>query len=178
MKNRIFWICIIIILPALILGQDKQKFDLFIRRIITYPIRKKIGLHLLGFICGGSSLDIQVEEFLTNCGFKIIQGYGLTEAGPIVTCNSYENPVIGSVGKPLEFQPFSIRDDGEIWIAGENIISEYFNRPELTPEYFENGWYKTDETVVYNKRICSYHSGNCCWRRCGNARKNLFNFWS
>ncbi len=121
------------------------KFPMGIRRLMTYKIRKGIGRNLDMFISGGGQLSRDVEDFWENLGIRVVQGYGLTEASPIVTCNSFNMRVRGSVGKVLKLQNIKIDNDGEIRICGENITAGYYQRPDLDKEYFENGWYKTGD---------------------------------
>lgn len=116
-----------------------------LRRMVSFPIRRDIGRRFDFFVCGGGPLSPQVENFWENLGIRVVQGYGLTEASPIVSCNAYETRVRGSVGRVLKEQHIKINPDGEILIAGENVIREYYRRPDLHEQYFRDGWYATGD---------------------------------
>jgi long-chain acyl-CoA synthetase len=121
------------------------KLPFVLRRPLSRPVRKGLGQRLTAFICGGGPLASNVEDFWESMGIRVIQGYGLTEASPIVTCNSFELRARGSVGRVLKEQRIKLADDGEIFVAGENVISGYHERPDLDSEYFEEGWYRTGD---------------------------------
>ena len=122
-----------------------RRLPLSLKRAFTYPIRKRIGSSLQAFICGGAPISASTEQFWEDLGIAVSQGYGLTEASPIVSCNSLENRTLGSVGWPVAHQYVRLADNGEILLGGENVIREYYKEPALTAQYFENGWYKTGD---------------------------------
>jgi len=115
------------------------------RRLLSRPVRKGLGPALTAFICGGGPLGDSVEGFWERLGIRVIQGYGLTEASPIVTCNSFEERVRGSVGRVLREQRLRLEPDGEILVAGENVIGGYHQRPDLDAGCFCDGWYRTGD---------------------------------
>ena len=96
-------------------------------------------------IVGGAALDSKLEEFWGGLGFAVIQGYGLTEAAPIVTLNHPFHARRGTVGKPIAGVEIKIADDGEVLVRGGNVTAGYFNNPEATAEAFEDGWFHTGD---------------------------------
>ena len=122
-----------------------KKLPFFLRRILSYPIRKRLFPSLDSVITGGSALCLEVEDFWENLGIRVVQGYGLTEASPLVTCNSFHQRVRGSVGTVVPKQAIMIDKNQEILIGGENVSSEYYQAPELNEHYFKDGWYRTGD---------------------------------
>ncbi len=122
-----------------------QNLPTFLRRLLSRPLRQKIGPHLQAFLCGGAPLNLSTETFWENLGIKVIQGYGLTESCAMSCINTFNHRQKGSVGKPIPNQTLTLGKDNEILLRGDNIISEYYNAPELNREYFRDGWYHTGD---------------------------------
>ena len=120
------------------------------RRIISYIIRKKFGGNFQMFICGGAALPIEVFTFWKKMGFKVIEGYGLTECSPIVSANTFEKQISGSVGKPLKGVKVKL-DNNELLVKGENVFSNYYENPDETEKAFINGWFRTGDYVDVDK---------------------------
>jgi long-chain acyl-CoA synthetase len=97
------------------------------------------------FICGGSSLPLDVSEFWKNLGFNILEGYGLTECSPVLTVNRPGLEVPGSVGKALVGVSLKI-ENGEILAKGDNIFTDYYGDIDLSAKSFTlGGWFKTGD---------------------------------
>jgi len=116
-----------------------------IRRLVFHKIHQKLGGKLEVFITGGSSLDPDLETWWTILGFDVFQGYGLTEASPVVTLNAPSHRKHGSVGRCLPHQEIKIGPESEIWIRGSNVTPGYYDNPEENRACFEDGWYKTGD---------------------------------
>jgi len=131
---------------------NKQRFSL-IENLINFVceklIRKKIknqfGGNLKTFISGGGALDKGVGSFLNAIGLPTLQGYGLTETSPVVSCNSIEDIRVETVGKPFKGNTVKIADDGEILIKGENVMLGYWKNEEETNKVLKNGWLSTGD---------------------------------
>ncbi len=98
--------------------------------------------------CGGASLSPKLERIFWAAGIRIINMYGLTETSPIITINRlYKGGLkLGSVGFPIEGVEVKIAEDGEILCKGPNVMTGYYNDPELTRAAFdEEGWFHTGD---------------------------------
>jgi long-chain acyl-CoA synthetase len=115
------------------------------RKALFWSAHKKFGNNFRFFAAGGASLDGAVEDFWNGLGVKVVQGYGLTEASPIVTCNSVRSPRPATVGRALPGQEIKLSGEGEILVRGDNITQGYYKRPDLQEKYFTDGWYRTGD---------------------------------
>jgi long-chain acyl-CoA synthetase len=130
----------------------KENFS-FSEKIINFIcnilVRKKIknqfGGNLQAFVSGGGALDQNIGEFLNAIGLTTLQGYGLTEASPVVSCNLPDLVKVETVGPPFRTNEVKIADDGEILIKGENIMLGYWNQKEETEKVIKNGWLHTGD---------------------------------
>ena len=115
------------------------------KKILFFPIHKKFGRNFQFFISGGSALDAPTAQFWQNLGFKVIEGYGLTECAPILAGNLVSQQRIGSVGKALPGVALKL-DSGEILAKGDNIFNGYWQNEKATQEAFTtDGWFRTGD---------------------------------
>jgi long-chain acyl-CoA synthetase len=131
---------------------NKQKFSLienltnFIcEKLVRKKIKNQFGGNLKAFISGGGALDKEVGSFLNAIGLPTLQGYGLTETSPVVSCNVIENIKVETVGKPFKGNLVKIADDGEILVKGENVMLGYWKNEEETNKVLKNGWLYTGD---------------------------------
>ena len=115
--------------------------NLFIRK----KIQKQFGGNLQAFVSGGGALDQNIGEFLNAIGLPTLQGYGLTEASPVVSCNLPDLVRVETVGPPFSSNKVKIADDGEILIKGENVMLGYWNQKEETEKVIKEGWLHTGD---------------------------------
>ena len=115
--------------------------DLLVRK----KIKKQFGGNLKAFISGGGALDKEVGYFLNAIGLPTLQGYGLTETSPVVSCNSINEIRVETVGKPFRGNLVKITNDGEILVKGENVMLGYWNNEEETNKVLKNGWLSTGD---------------------------------
>ncbi len=117
--------------------------------ILNNLVRKKIinnfGGNLKAFVSGGGPLDKNVGIFLNSLGLKTLQGYGLTETSPVVSCNPVNKIKIDTVGIIFSNNEVKIADDGEILVKGENVMLGYWNNSEATNEVIKNDWLHTGD---------------------------------
>ncbi len=123
------------------------------KRLAFRGIHKKYGGKFKGFLSGGAPLEVEVGKFFNNIGLKIYEGYGLSEASPVVTMNTDKNYRLGSVGRPLfNVQTKVDEESGELLVKGDNIMKGYYNQPELTKTVItEDGWLKTGDIAKIDK---------------------------
>ena len=120
-----------------------------IRKKLNLPIRKQLGTNIKAWISGGSRLDPEITRAFHELGLPLRQGYGLTETSPVAAVQEEFDPVLESVGRPLEHMEIKIHEPdekgvGEVWIKGPNVMLGYTDE-ELTKEVIEDGWFKTGD---------------------------------
>jgi len=123
-----------------------QNFTNFIcEKLIRKKIKNQFGGSLKAFISGGGALDKEVGSFLNAIGLPTLQGYGLTETSPVVSCNSIDEIKVETVGKPFKGNLVRIANDGEILVKGENVMLGYWRNKEETDKVLKNGWLFTGD---------------------------------
>ena len=128
-----------------------QLFD----RIIFKAVREGFGGRMRFFVGGGALLDIELQRYFCAVGMPMFQGYGLSEATPIICANSMGNAVFGSSGRIVSPMELKICDSegyelphgekGEIVIKGENVMAGYWKNPESTTKTVVDGWLHTGD---------------------------------
>lgn len=113
-------------------------------RLLFRSVHEKFGGHLKFLVSGGAALDPAVGRQFTTLGFEILEGYGMTEAAPMISFTRPGQVLIGSAGTAMSCTTIEIRD-GEIVAAGKNIMQGYWNRPEETAEVLRDGWLHTGD---------------------------------
>ena len=139
-----------LLLGKKILKKEKLNFnEKIINFICNILVRKKIrtqfGGNLQAFVSGGGALDENTGEFLNAIGLTTLQGYGLTEASPVVSCNLPDLVKVETVGPPFSTNEVKIAEDGEILIKGENVMLGYWNQKEETEKVIRDGWLHTGD---------------------------------
>ena len=115
------------------------------QRLVRNKIKKQFGGDLKAFISGGGALDKEVGLFLNAIGLPTLQGYGLTETSPVVSCNSINDIKVETVGRPFKGNLVRIAEDGEIMVKGENVMLGYWKNKEETNKVLRNGWLYTGD---------------------------------
>ena len=132
-----------------LLNQKMTILEKFVNIIVEALVRKKIkkqfGGNLKAFVSGGGALDKEIGEFLNSIGLPTLQGYGLTETSPVVSCNPIDKIKVETVGPPFKGNQVKIADDGEILVKGENVMLGYWNKKEETDEVIVDGWLHTGD---------------------------------
>ncbi len=127
-------------------------------KILFKKIHNGLGGHLRFMIAGGAALNKEVGKFFYAIGFDILEGFGMTEAAPMITFPRPGNVKIGSTGQALPGLTIEIRD-GEIVAKGPNIMKGYYNRPEETAEVIKDGWLYTGDLGRIEKGGFLYITG-------------------
>jgi long-chain acyl-CoA synthetase len=120
--------------------------DFIVSRLLRPKIQKRFGGRLKAMVSGGAPLNPEVGIFFQSLGLTVLQGYGQTEAGPVISCN---RPSIGlrmeTVGPPLNDTEVKIADDGEILVRGELVMHGYWRNPALSERTVIGGWLHTGD---------------------------------
>ena len=145
------------------LGFDKGTGGTFIYKpllnifdkILFSKIREGFGGRLMYFVGGGALLDIELQRFFFAIGMPMYQGYGLSEAAPVISSNSPKAHKMGSSGRLVANLELKILDDkgnqmpvgqkGEIVVKGENVMKGYWKNEKATNETLRNGWLHTGD---------------------------------
>jgi len=124
-------------------------------KILFSKIRESFGGRLRFFIGGGALLDVELQRFFYAIGIPMCQGYGLSEASPVISSNAIHAIKFGSSGRLVKYMDLKIVDDdgkelptgdkGEIMIKGDNVMAGYWNNPKATAETVADGWLHTGD---------------------------------
>jgi long-chain acyl-CoA synthetase len=115
-------------------------------RLVFHKLRTLFGGRLRWVVCGGAPLPAEIASFLHAAGIPVYEGYGLTEAAPVVACNFPGRTRLGSVGSALPQVEVQIAADGEICVRGPNVMQGYYIRPQDTAEAIDaDGWLHTGD---------------------------------
>ena len=132
-----------------LLGEKMNIYEKFLNGLVDNLVRKKVkkqfGGNLKAFISGGGALDKEIGEFLNSIGLPTLQGYGLTETSPVVSCNPIHKIRVETVGPPFKGNQVKIAEDGEILVKGENVMLGYWNKKEDTAKVLKDGWLYTGD---------------------------------
>jgi long-chain acyl-CoA synthetase len=123
----------------------ERAVDPALDRLVRAKLRRRFGGRLKAMVSGGAPLNPEIGRFFLALGVTLLQGYGQTEAGPVISCNSPARIKIDTVGPPLDGVRLRIADDGEILVAGDNVMKGYWNDPEATARTLEGGWLHTGD---------------------------------
>ncbi|MBN1143208.1 MAG: AMP-binding protein [Bacteroidales bacterium] len=138
-----------------------KPLQLLFDKILFSKVREAFGGNLKYFVGGGALLDIDLQRFFYAIGIPMFQGYGLTEASPVISANNPEKHKMGSSGTLVTNMDLKICDDkgnelplgekGEIVIRGENVMVGYWDNPEATAETIKDGWLYTGDLGYMDK---------------------------
>ena len=121
-------------------------------KVVDFAVRSKVsqrfGGRLKAFVSGGAALNPDIGNFFLSLGVNILQGYGQTEASPIISCNRPGNIRIETVGPALTEVEIKIADDGEILVRGELVMKGYWKDPKATEDAIRDGWLHTGDIGV------------------------------
>jgi long-chain acyl-CoA synthetase len=123
-----------------------RPMDLVLDRLFRPKISAKFGGRVKAMVCGGAPLNPDVGVFFHALGLTVLQGYGQTEAGPVISCNRPKAGVrMETVGPPLLNTELRIAEDGEILVRGENVMHGYWRNPAQTAKALQDGWLHTGD---------------------------------
>ena len=122
--------------------------DKLLDRLVRRKVAERFGGRLKALVCGGAPLNYEVGLFFTALGVRILQGYGQTEAGPVISVNPVNAIKLDSVGKALNGVEVKIAEDGEILVRGEGVMQGYWGDEEGTRRAIVEGWLHTGDIGV------------------------------
>ena len=118
-----------------------RPMDLILDRTLRPKIRARFGGRMKAMVSGGAPLNPDVGVFFETMGITLLQGYGQTEAGPVISCNRPKAGIkMDTVGPPLDGVEVRIADDGEILVRGELVMQGYWRNPSETARALVGGW--------------------------------------
>ena len=127
------------------LSLGERLIDPALDRLVRAGVRRRFGGRLKAMVSGGAPLNPEIGSFFLALGVTLLQGYGQTEAGPVISCNSPARIKIDTVGPPLDGVQVRVADDGEILVAGDNVMKGYWNDPHATAQTLVDGWLHTGD---------------------------------
>ena len=122
-------------------------------KVVRKKIKSQFGGSLRAFVSGGGALDREVGSFLNAIGLPTLQGYGLTETSPVVSCNPINDIRVETVGPPFKGNLVKIADDGEILIKGENVMLGYWRNEKETNKVLIDGWLHTGDIGEFDNKF-------------------------
>jgi long-chain acyl-CoA synthetase len=127
------------------LSFGERLLDPILEKLVRDKVRARFGGRLKAMVSGGAPLNPEIGGFFVGLGVQLLQGYGQTETAPVVCCNPPGRIRIDSVGPPLRGVEVRIAEDGEILVAGDNVMKGYWNDPEATARSLADGWLATGD---------------------------------
>ncbi|WP_175578867.1 AMP-dependent synthetase/ligase [Croceibacterium ferulae] len=127
--------------------------DRLLDRTLRPKIRARFGGRIKAMVSGGAPLNPEVGRFFQSLGLPLLQGYGQTEAAPVISCN-YPSAGIAmeTVGPPLQGNEVRVAADGELLVRGELVMTGYWNNPEETAKALVDGWLHTGDIGHFDSR--------------------------
>jgi long-chain acyl-CoA synthetase len=127
------------------LGLGDRMLDGLVERLVRSKVRDRFGGRLKALVSGGAPLNYEIGLFFTALGLRLLQGYGQTEAAPVVSCNPPTKNKLHTVGPAVADAEVKFADDGEILVRGPLLMDGYWNHPDLTAETLRDGWLHTGD---------------------------------
>ncbi|HUK06444.1 MAG TPA: long-chain fatty acid--CoA ligase [Stellaceae bacterium] len=127
------------------LGFRERLVNAALSLLVRRKIARRFGGRLKAMVSGGAPLNPEIGKFFLALGVPLLQGYGQTEASPVVSANPPNRIKIDTVGPPLEGVEVKIAEDGEILVRGDCVMKGYWNDPEATARSIQQGWLHTGD---------------------------------
>jgi long-chain acyl-CoA synthetase len=121
------------------------------KKLVHSKLKKRLGGKMKFFISGGAPLSYDVALFFCAFGFKVLEGYGLTETTAAASVGTFEHFRVGTVGKPIDGVHVKVAEDGELLVKGDVVFKEYYNKPEETEAAFRDGWFCTGDIGEFDQ---------------------------
>jgi long-chain acyl-CoA synthetase len=127
------------------LGLSERLLDPLLDRLVRAKVRARFGGRLKAAMSGGARLEPEVGRFFLALGLMIMQGYGQTEAGPVISANPPDAIRIDTVGRVLQDVELRLAEDGEILVHGDLVMDGYWGLPDATAAAIRDGWLHTGD---------------------------------
>ena len=133
------------------LGQKEQLtvaeriLDSLCERLVRHKVRQRFGGKLRYFVSGGAALNPKISEFFQGLGVGILQGYGQTEASPVISVNRPGSERPDTVGPQLPGVEVRLSEEAELLVRGDNVMTGYWNDPEASANALVDGWLHTGD---------------------------------
>jgi long-chain acyl-CoA synthetase len=127
------------------LGLSDRLLDPLLDRLVRAKVRARFGGRLKAAMSGGARLEPEVGRFFLALGLMIMQGYGQTEAGPVISANPPDAIRIDTVGRVLQDVDLRLAEDGEILVHGDLVMDGYWGLPDATAAAIRDGWLHTGD---------------------------------
>jgi long-chain acyl-CoA synthetase len=147
---------------ALKIGSDKYEgrlkpwdlpMDGFLSLTVRRKVRAKVGGRVKAWVSGGAPLNPEIGIFFQSLGITFLQGYGQTEAGPVISCNRPSAGIrLDTVGVPVKNTEVRFAEDGEIMVRGENVMRGYWRNPDETARVLKDGWLATGDVGHFDDK--------------------------
>lgn len=118
--------------------------------LVRKKVRQRFGGHLKAFVSGGAALNYEIGVFFLALGVRLLQGYGQTEASPVISANMPKKIKIDTVGPIFDGLEAKIAEDGEILIRGEAVMNGYWRDPESSAKAVIDGWLHTGDVGEFD----------------------------
>jgi long-chain acyl-CoA synthetase len=121
-------------------GLRERLLDPLLEKLVRNKVRARFGGRLKAMVSGGAPLNPEIGSFFVALGVQLLQGYGQTEAAPVIACNPPGRIKIDTVGPAIHGVELRIAEDGEILVRGNSVMKGYWNDPEATARALVDGW--------------------------------------
>jgi long-chain acyl-CoA synthetase len=144
--------------------------------LVRRKVRQRFGGRLKAFVSGGAALNYEIGVFFLALGVPLLQGYGQTEASPVISANRPKRIKIETVGPILDGIEARIAEDGEILVRGEAVMKGYWNDPEATARAVQDGWLHTGDIGEFDAdgylKITDRKRTSSCSRAATTSRRH------
>lgn len=149
LQQKLFWLAYRLGRKAYETPDTMTLVEILLNKLCNLLVRRKVqqrfGGHLKAFVSGGAALNYEIGVFFLSLGVKLLQGYGQTEASPVISANMPSKIKIHTVGPIFDGLEVQIAQDGEILVKGEAVMNGYWRDPEASAKAVINGWLHTGD---------------------------------
>jgi len=129
-----------------------QEFEKIFENLVFSKVRAEFGGQIRFFVSGGAALPVKLGKFFNQVGLVILEGYGLTETAPVISCNRLEDYSFGTVGPVLEGVKVKFSPEGEIITKGPNVTPGYVQSKDTKEAFTKDGWFKTGDYGYFDRK--------------------------